>query len=213
MQQRRTTWQGFTLIELLIVIALIGILVAALVPNILGPDKEAKKVATLTRMTQLKGCIERYNDKNGDFPPSSFANAHSSVKVKNNSINEGIECLLVHIHRKSLGRSATLEAKTDWFKNTDKDNGGFHIQLLDTSQLFEVMDAWGCPIVYFHEASYGQDQRVLMGDDGQEQETVKAWRDPVTNKYLNPRGYQLISAGDDGLFGTKDDITIPGRRN
>ena len=211
MHQRPRPQQGFTLIELLIVIGLIGILVAALAPNLFGPRKEANRVETLTRMNHLKVCIDTYDRKNGDFPPSSFADAARAVKVKNNGINEGIECLLVHIHLKSLGRSATLEDKTDWFGNEDNDDGGFQIELLETSKLFEVVDAWENPIVYFHNAAYGQGQRVLMGGEDQDQETVKAWRNPVTNKYLSPRGFQLISAGDDGLFGTEDDITIPGR--
>ncbi len=90
MDQRPRSQLGFTLIELLIVIGLIGILVVALAPNILGPSKQAKRVETLARMQHLELCIRRYADKRGDYPPSSFADADKSVKVKNNSINEGI---------------------------------------------------------------------------------------------------------------------------
>ncbi len=51
----------------------------------------------------------------------------------------------------------------DWLENTDNDDGGFYIELLETTKLFEVMDAWRCPIVYFREDAYGQRQTVLMG--------------------------------------------------
>ncbi len=213
MDQSTRSQQAFTLIELLIVIGLIGLLAVALVPNILSPSKQAKRVETLARLKHLERSIKTYARKRGDFPPSSFADAVKSVKVKNNTINEGIECLLVHIHHKSLGRNATLEDKTDWFLNTDNDDGGFYVELLGTSKLFEVVDAWRRPIVYFHEASYGERQKVVMDAEDQEQETVSPWRDAVTGKYLNPRKYQLISAGDDGLFGTEDDITLPNRPN
>ena len=36
---------------------------------------------------------------------------------------------------------------------------------------------------------------------------VKAHMSPKTQGYHNPRSYQLISAGQDGIFGNDDDIT------
>ncbi|MHC4078565.1 MAG: type II secretion system protein [Planctomycetota bacterium] len=211
MAQRPASQQAFTLIELLIVIGLIAVLVVALAPNILGPSEQARRAETKARMDHLKLCIETFARKRGYYPPSSFALADKGIKVKNNTTNEGIECLLVHIHHKSLGRSATLEDKADWLENTDNDDGGFYIELLGTTKLFEVMDAWRYPIVYFREDAYDQRQTVLTGGEDQEQETVRAWRNPLTNKYLNPRKYQLISAGPDGVFGTEDDVTYPER--
>lgn len=206
-----TAERAFTLIELLIVIGLIGLLVVALVPNLLTPGQQARRAETMARLLHLQMCISTYERKNGYYPPSSFAHADKDVKVKNNGVNEGIECLVVHIHRRSLGRSATLEDKADWLQNTDKDDGGFLIPRLDTSKLFEVVDAWGAPIAYFREDSYSQPQTVLMGGEGDAQETVRAIRNPETGKFMNPRSYQLISAGQDGVFGNDDDVSIPAR--
>ena len=118
---------------------------------------------------------------------------------------------MVHIHKQSLGRTATLEDKMDWLKNTDNDDGGFLISLLETSKLFEVVDAWMQPIAYFREDSYGQRQTMLMGGEDQEQETVRAFKNPNTGRYMSPRSFQLISAGEDGVFGTEDDVSIPRR--
>ncbi len=212
MRDERTSQGAFTLIELLIVMGLIALLVAALAPNLLMPGREGKRAETLARMQHLELCIRVYTRKNGYYPPSSFANAHKTVKVKNNGTNEGIECLMVHIHRQSLGRTATLEDKMDWLKNTDNDDGGFLISLLQTSKLFEVVDAWGRPIAYFREDSYGQRQNIVMGGEDQEQETVRALQHSINGVYLSPRAFQLISAGEDGVFGSDDDISIPPRR-
>jgi prepilin-type N-terminal cleavage/methylation domain-containing protein len=201
--------RAFTLIELLIVLGLITLLVAVLVPNLLTPSVQGQRTETLTRLQHLELCIRTYERKHGYYPPSSFSHADKDVKVKNNGINEGIECLLVHVHKQSLGGTATLEDKVDWLINTDGDDGGFDIKLLETTKLFEVADAWFNPIVYFREDSYGQKQTIGMWGEDQEQETVQALRNPSTNKFLSPRKWQLISAGQDRVFGTEDDISIP----
>ncbi len=35
---------------------------------------------------------------------------------------------------------------------------------------------------------------------------VRALKNPRTGNYYNPRGCQIISAGEDGIFSTGDDI-------
>lgn len=50
----KNTTQGFTLIELLIVIAIIGILAAVLIPNLLGAQKRAYDTASLNCAKQIQ---------------------------------------------------------------------------------------------------------------------------------------------------------------
>ena len=202
--------RGFTLIELLIVLGIISVLAWALLPMVVEATGSGNEAQTKARIQHLRMCIERYADKHGYYPPSAFARADKSVKVKNNSENEGIECLLVHIHKERLGRAATLEDKLDWLSNCDGDDGGFYIDRLDTSELHEVIDGFKTPIVYFREDTYGRKQVVVAGEQGDQLEAA-AWRHPVTNQYLNKSKYQLISAGKDGEFNTDDDITYPPR--
>ena len=84
------TTGGFTLVELLIVMALIGILVVALLPNVLSGKEQGKMAETKMRLNHLRTCIETYDRKRGYYPPSSFADADKRVKVKNNTTNESI---------------------------------------------------------------------------------------------------------------------------
>jgi len=59
---------GFTLIELLTVIAIIGILSAALFPAIRGVRKKAQQSSATTAFTQWAGGITRYKQVNGFYP-------------------------------------------------------------------------------------------------------------------------------------------------
>jgi prepilin-type N-terminal cleavage/methylation domain-containing protein len=70
---------GFTLIELLTVIAIIGILSAALFPAIRGVRKKAQQSAATTAFTQWAGGITRYKQVNG-FYPNIGTTAYDSSK-------------------------------------------------------------------------------------------------------------------------------------
>ena len=59
---------GFTLIELLTVIAIIGIMSAALFPAIQGVRKKAKQSSATTAFSQWAGGINRYRQIYGFYP-------------------------------------------------------------------------------------------------------------------------------------------------
>jgi prepilin-type N-terminal cleavage/methylation domain-containing protein len=70
--------RGFTLIEMLVVMAIVGSLVAILIPVISAARRLAKIGATKTLLAQIETALERYNDDWGAYPPDTSVNDPNS---------------------------------------------------------------------------------------------------------------------------------------
>ena len=68
MKQRHS---GFTLIELLIVIAIIGILAAIAIPNLLNAVQRGKQKRTMSDMRTLATAVEAYAVDNNSYPAAA----------------------------------------------------------------------------------------------------------------------------------------------
>jgi general secretion pathway protein G len=60
---------GFTLLEVLLVLAILGVIAAMVVPNLLGSQRKAMVDATTAKISQLETDLGRYAaDHGGEFP-------------------------------------------------------------------------------------------------------------------------------------------------
>lgn len=61
--------RGFTLIEVLLVVAILGFLVAILLPSVAGVGADSKDRAVRANLRQLKSALEVYGISFGSYPP------------------------------------------------------------------------------------------------------------------------------------------------
>ena len=209
---RRAHADGFTLIEILIVITILGVLMAVLLPNVLGGWEGAQRSETEGRLTLLRTEIEAFErqDKHSWYPPDNFKSPDPDFKVlaKEDGVNSGIESLVIFLSQK---QRSPFSDKAEWLANTDQDKNSGDIPGLSTIEKREVVDAWGTPIAYFVSWTKGYEREQLVQPSEGEVQKVRAVKYPKSGKPLNEGRYQLISAGPDMTFGTDDDITWPKR--
>jgi general secretion pathway protein G len=68
MELLRTSQKGFSLIEIMVAIAIIGIVMAAVIPVYNTARKRSKVQTTKTALKSIKSQLESYNDDMGEFP-------------------------------------------------------------------------------------------------------------------------------------------------
>ena len=71
---------GFTLVELMIVIAIIGILAAALFPQMTGYLQRSRDAGRIADLNNIKAVLQTYNsDNGGEYPAPETVNCLSKA--------------------------------------------------------------------------------------------------------------------------------------
>lgn len=203
-KKRSRARAGFSLVELMAVLVILAILLVFLIPRLGGMGEGVKANTTRAFLEgQLVTAISEYEHEFGDYPPSSWKDEWGA---KPNDINMGSETLYLAFWSENFNG---LGMDEDRLGNLDGDTAKKKLTTLGSSGLFEVCDEWGNPIAYFHHRDYGREDLYQSFDNetGEAVESkVKSHSNGMTKSPHNPRTYQLISAGMDGIFGTEDDI-------
>ena len=196
---------GFSLIELLAVVLIVGLLFAVLLPNLLSSKDAVNSKMTRTWLDQVSAEVSSYARAKGDFPPSTFPR---KLDPKPSKTNMGVESLLIAL-MPADGSYLAGGDYDDRLGNTDGDDSKTPHTRFASSEVFELCDHWGNPIVYLHRRDYERGGTyVTYSEELAEwiEEKVVAAINPTTGSPYRQDTFQLISAGPDGQFGTADDI-------
>ncbi len=128
--RRHSTSQGFTLIELLIVVAVIGLVAAIAIPNMITAIQRARQTRSMADLKTLARALSLYDQDNVDYPIEtslvSAENLRSSLHPYVGDFN-AIDGWRRHFMYISDGRNYTLISYAlDGVANLPYTNGPIH---------------------------------------------------------------------------------------
>lgn len=190
---------GFSLIEILVVITIIGLLVAASGGAYSVWTAKAEVAKAKTIITELEEYAADYNDRRGDYPPSSLKDL--GLATTGDEANEGIEAFVQALF--SDRYDGHRPDSTGDLINADADEADKKRTVFQSAELLEFKDAWGQPLIYIRHSDYGKTFTYMINE---ESVRVRAIKNPQTRTYYKFESCQIMSAGPDLEWDTPDDV-------
>lgn len=201
--------------EILVVMGIIAVLVGLSIGVFQIVNKKAPEVKTRAVLMKARANVDSWRGTNRAYPPSNLNNLKAVTglqvtvgkAVPPNDTNWGIESLVQCLTMKGYGHNADVDED---LINTDEDHLDPALAKSGLTDLFELKDAWGNPLVYFTDADYLQAEKnppsYQQGlDSGGNIVTPKPWR-ASSGAFAQQGAYQLFSMGPDGEPNTEDDL-------
>ena len=205
--------RGFSFIEILIVMAIIGVLAAGITVAINIWLKRGPEFATKQTLSKTKLMIENWKQTFEMYPPSdvtriaAVAGQGNKASSPENKVNMGIEAIYQALYWP--GFKSDPEWGPDELSNVDEDTLKKAINKHGTTELMEIRDAWGNPLVYFHRDDYAVafDSGVPYMDGNFNEYEAKPYKND-DGTFVNPSSFQIYSVGEDGEPNTEDDVKV-----
>lgn len=202
--QRRV--RGFTLIELLVVIGILALLAGLLYGALSPAARRSQEKAARAMIERLRLALEQYASDFGDFPPTTLG----ALGASGNGTNEGIESL-VRCLTTEQARGPYIEFAERDLANTDNDSllRDPCLSTIRSKELFELVDPWGNPYVYFHHRDYRGGEKLSRYLIGGRVQTARPRPSEKTGQYPGVASFVIWSAGPNGENedGRGDDVS------
>jgi prepilin-type N-terminal cleavage/methylation domain-containing protein len=142
--------RGFTLIELLTVVAIIGILIALLMPVLSNVRRSAKETATRALIKSIETAIAAYEFDWGQFPPDGLAGAVNALDTGNNPYPVSNSNALFYYLTTPFRVTPNAAKGEVW---ASKDVGPYldvpvRNQVPNGAKNIDIVDVWGRPLQY-----------------------------------------------------------------
>jgi prepilin-type N-terminal cleavage/methylation domain-containing protein len=210
--------RGFSFIEILVVMGIISVLVGGVIVAIGLWGKKRPEFDTKNVLNKTKALIEDWKNHFEQYPPSDIkdiaarAGIGTVPKSPGNNINGPIEAIYQALSWPGFPGSPEWNDKERG--NTDEDELSKAINKHGAPGLFEIVDGYENPLVYFDNRDYaewatgGGPSYISRTRDGRELESVPVpYKNEEDGGFRNPETFQLWSMGPDGEPNTDDDIT------
>ena len=214
----RRSEAGFSFIEILIVMGIISVLVGGVVVAIGMWSQKGPEFATKNTLNKTKMLIEKWKSWASFHPPGDvtkigvITGTGGKVSAPDNRVNEGIESIYQALYWPGFKSDPQWDSELE-LKNKDEDKLRKAVNKLGTTELMEIVDGWGNPLIYFHSQDYkkyadgGQTYSATNPMDGVDMDVeARPWQ-REDGTFFNPLGFQIYSMGPDGEPNTEDDVT------